>query len=64
MLIVILGGVPSLLLRTSANKAGPITGAGAEQLSGVYCDMEMDMEETLELDEFNKTVLYITAAAP
>lgn len=49
---------------TSANKAEPITGAGVEPLSGVSCDMEMDMEETLELDEFNKTVLYITAAAP
>lgn len=52
------------LLRTSANKAEPIAQAGAEQLSGVYCDMEMDTEETLELDEFNETVLLIIAAAP
>lgn len=50
-----------VLARTSANKAEPIA---QEQLSGAYCDMEMDMEETLELDEFNKTVLLITAAAP
>lgn len=42
------------LFWTSANKAEPITGAGAEQLPGVYRDMEMDIEENVELDEFKR----------
>lgn len=43
---------------TSANKAEAITGTGAEPLSGVSCDMEMDTEETLELDEFDSTLYH------